>query len=359
MPTPRLRRLLARSLELIAILAVAALGIVYAMARTSSTGFVFEVEDHQVALTIDNRTGEVSVDDTPGYKVLLPWLQDAYWLDKSPIEYTMTGDAWVNHNLVPKLVARASDGSTFWFDTVKIQYAIRPEDASKVLRDAGAEYSWHHGAMDAFARSILRDEFGRHTAEQISRADVLRDAMLRAKDRLSTALAGRGLVVHEIVASKPAFPSEFESIVQRRRVADREIETLVQQLDQLRASREDRLAKLKRDRALAETLSRDTLTNGLAKAGRDAERTRADADDAYQAKLRAGSQRMAELLSQADSAVEKYTKEAEGFRARAEALAVQGELSVRKKLIENLSKTDIVLEPFESKDARTARAGGF
>lgn len=358
MPAPRLRRLIARAAELIAILALAVLGVVYAMARASSTGFFVDVEDHQAALFVDNRTGEVRVDDTPGYHALLPWLQDAYWLDKSPVEYTMTGDAWVNDNLVPKLVVRASDGATFWFDTVKVQYAIRPEDAWKVIRDAGAEYSWHHGPMDAFARSVLRDEFGRHTAEEITRAEVLRDATLRAKARLAQGLAGRGLVVHEILTSKPVFPDEFESIVQRRRLADREIETLVQQLDQLRASREDRLAKLRRDKELAETLARDVLTNALAKADRDAMRARAEADDAYEAKIRAGEQRQAELLSQADSSVEKYTKEAEGFRARAEAVAAQGELAVRKRLIENLAKVEIVLEPFESKDARALPAGG-
>jgi hypothetical protein len=345
-------------LELTAILALAALGVVYAMARASSTGFLVKIEDHQVAAFVDNRTGDVRVDDTPGYHTLLPWVQDAYWLDKSPVEYTMTGDKWVNFNLVPKLVVRASDGSTFWFDTIKIQYAIRPEDAWRVIRDAGAEYSWHQGAMDAFARSVLRDEFGRHTAEQITRAEVLRDATLRAKERLGQDLAARGLVVNEILTSKPAFPSEFESIVQRRRVADREIETLVQQLEQLRASREDRLAKLKRDKELAETLARDELTKSLAKADRDAERTRADADTAHRAKLRAGEERKSELLSQADSSVEKNTKEAEGFRARADALAAQGELAVRKTLIENLAKTEIVLEPFESKEARALRAGG-
>lgn len=340
-----------------AILGIAALAVVYVMSRASSTGFLFKIEDNQVALFVDNRTGEVRVDDTPGYQALLPWLQDAYWVDKSPIEYTMAGDAWVNHNAVPKLVVRASDGSVFWFDTVKVQYAIRPEDAWKVIRDSGAEYSWHHGAMDAFARSILRDEFGRHTAEEITRAEVLRDATLRAKARLNEALAVRGLVVQEILTSKPAFPGEFESIIQRRRVADREIETLVQQLDQLRASREDRLAKLTRDKQLAETLARDALSNSLAKASRDAERTRADANTAYQTKIRAGEQRKSELLSQADSSIEKYSKEAEGFRARADALATRGELAVRKRLIENLAKTEIVLEPFESKDTY-AQAGG-
>jgi len=349
---------LARALELTAILALAVLGVVYAMSRASSTGFLVEIEDNQVAVLVDNRTGEARVDDTPGYHALIPWLQDAYWLDKSPVEYTMTGDTWVNFNLVPKLVVRASDGSTFWFDTLKIQYAIRPEDAWKVIRDAGAEYSWHQGAMDAFARSVLRDEFGRHTAEEITRAEVLRDATLRAKERLAKGLAARGLVVNEILTSKPAFPNEFESIVQRRRVADREIETSVQQLDQLRASRDDRMAKLKRDKELAETLARDELTKALAKSRRDAERARADTITAYQAKIRAGDARRAELLSLADSSVEKYSKEAEGFRARADALAAQGQLAVRKTLIENLAKTEIVLEPFESKEARAMRAGG-
>ncbi len=37
-------------------------------------------------------------------------------------------------------------------------------------------------------------------------------------------------------------------------------------------------------------------------------------------------------------------------------MAAQGELAVLKKLIENLAKTEIVLEPFESLDDRVRRA---
>ncbi len=356
MPARAIRRIALRLLEVVAIVGLTALGVLYVMKNASSTGFLVEVADHQVALLVDNRDGSVRVDDTPGYHALIPWVQDAYRLDKSPIEYLMKGEQWANYNQVPKLTVRAKDGSSFWFDSVKVQYAIRPEDAWKVTRDAGAEYGWHMGTMDAFARSILRDEFGRHTAEEVVRAEVLRDATLRAKARLGDALAHRGLVVHEILTSKPVFPNEYESVVQRRKVAEREMETITQQLEQLSASRVDRLAKLERDKSLAEALARDQLTKSLAKAQRDAERARAEAGNAYEAKVRAGEQRRDELLSQADASVEKYTKEAEGFRARADAMAAQGELAVLKKLIENLAKTEIVLEPFESHEDRVRRA---
>jgi regulator of protease activity HflC (stomatin/prohibitin superfamily) len=355
MPARSPRRPILRLFEFVAVVGLAALGVLYVMKEASSTGFLVKVADHQVALLVDNRDGRVRVDDTPGYHALIPWVQDAYLLDKSPIEYLMAGDQWANYNQVPKLTVRAKDGATFWFDSVKVQYAIRPEDAWKVTRDTGGEYGWHQGTMDAFARSILRDEFGRHTAEEVVRAEVLRDATLRAKAQLGEALAHRGLVVHEILTSKPIFPNEYESVVQRRKVAEREMETITQQLEQLGASRSDRLAKLERDKSLAEELARDQLTKNLAKAQRDAARARAEADNAYEAKVRAGEQRRDELLSQADASVEKYKKEAEGFRARADALAAQGELAVLKKLIENLAKTEIVLEPFESLEDRARR----
>lgn len=359
MQTRRRWRILGRVVEGLAVLALAAGAVLFVMKRVSSTGFLVHVADHQVAMLVDNRTGDVRVDDTPGYHALIPWIQDAYRLDKSPIEYLLTGEQWVNYNHVPRLVVRASDGATFSFEAVRVQYAIRPEDALTVTRDAGAEYGWHHGTMDAFARGILRDEFGRHTAEEITRAEVLREATLRAKARLGEALEPHGLVVHEILTSKPSFSAEYESIVQRRKVADREIETLVQQLEQLRASREERLAKLRRDKELAAELGRDQLRKNVAKAEREATRARAEADNAYEAKVRAGEQRRAELLSQADSAVERYTKEAEGFRARADALAAQGELAVLKTLIENLAKTEIVLEPFEPVAPKAVHAGGL
>lgn len=348
-PSPR-RRAVARGLEVIAILGLASLLVLLVMARASSTGFLVSVADHQVALLIDNRTGKVRVDETPGYHALVPWVQDAYRLDKSPVEYVMEGEKWLDFNHVPRLFVRASDGANFWFESVEVQYAIRPEDAWEVTRDAGAEYGWHHGPMDAFARSILRDEFGRHTAEEIARAEVLRDATASAKARLGEALAPHGLVVREILTSKAAFSTEYESIVQRSKVADREIETLVQQLDQLRASRADRMAKLEREKELAASLARDQLAKTLAKAERDAARTRAEADIAFDARIRAGEQRKAELASAADALVEQYTKEAEGLRARADALAAQGELAVRKRWIESLAKVEFSIEPVRDAD---------
>ena len=353
------KRLFLRLCEASAILCVAALGVLYAMSRASSTGFLVSVEDHHVALLVDNRSGDVRVDDTPGFHVLAPWLQDAYRLDKSAIEYVMEGEQRVNDNLVPRLEVRAADGAPYWFENVRIQYAIRPEAAWQVVRDAGADYAWHYGTLDAFARGILAEELGRHTAEEIVRAEVLRDATLRAKTRLGEALARRGLVVHEVLTSKPAFPKEYEAIVQRRKVAEREMETIAQSLAQLRASREDRRAKLERDRTLSEALLRDQLTKNRAKAERDAERARVEAENAYRAKVRQGELRQAELLSQADSATVRYTNEAAAFRARAEAVAAQGELAVLKTLIANLAKTEIIVEPFESAEQRARRTAGL
>ena len=346
-------------LETTAIVGLAGIGVLYVMSRSSETGFLMHIADHEAALLIDNRTGEVRATDTPGYQVLIPWIQDGYWLDKSPIEYRMEGDAWANHNQVPRLVVRASDGAKFSFDTVQIQYAIRPESAYEVTRLAGAGYGWHHGPMDAYARAILADEFGRHTAEEIARAEVLRDATLRAKERLGAALDGSGLAVREILTSKPLFAAEYESVVQRRKVADREVEQLAQQIEQLRASRETRLAKLRRSNELQAAASVDELGRKLARAERDAERDRVQADTAYDARIRAAEKRRVELISQADASVQKYTKEAEGFRAKADALAAQGELAVRQRLIENLKKVEFTIEPFDAAGADAGQSAHF
>ncbi|MEM9799969.1 MAG: SPFH domain-containing protein [Planctomycetota bacterium] len=318
------------------------------MNSTSNTGTLLTVGADHVSVVIGAFDDSVDVDDAPGMRALTPWLQDAYLVAKSPIEYAMTGNAWKNNNRVPRLAVRSADGSNFWFEDVRIQYAADPDRADEVLRDTGGDFAWHHGTMDAYARAVLRDAFGRYTAEEIVLQENQRDATARAKERLDEVLGMHGLYVIELSTSKPGFPKEYESVVQRRQIAEQEVQKIAQELAQLEASRADRLAKIERDKQRADTTMRSGLAFDLRDARRVALRTRAEADRAFESRVRAGTRLRDEKVSQADALTERYTKEAEGLRARADALRAHGPMAVRRALVDGLSKVQFEIAPHEA-----------
>jgi len=330
--------------------------VLFWLNSSSGTGTVLRTQDHEVTAVVDAFSGQVQVDDTPGFRLLRPFLEDAYSVVKSPVEYAMTGNEWKNHNFVPRLSVRAADGSTVWFEDVRIQYGVRPDRAWDVMRDQGGDYAWRHGLIDAYARSELRAAFGRFTAEEVVRQDNLRAGRLEAKERLSNVLESHGLVVLELSTSAPAFPKEYESVVQRRQVAEQEKMKIDQELEQLQASREDRLAKIERDKDLEATRMRSSIAMELAEARRQAMRKRDSADRDHAARIAAGNREQEEMASRADSLVTKYTSEAEGLQERADALAAKGLMAVRRALVDGLAKVQFEIKPFEGQTGGVRRA---
>ncbi|QDV05031.1 SPFH domain / Band 7 family protein [Planctomycetes bacterium Poly30] len=328
-------------------LGLAALAVAYWLNATSSTGTVFKVEDRTVAAIVHAFDGTVTLDDTPGYRVIRPFLEDGYSVIKTPAEYRMTGNELVGDHQVPRLGVRAADGSNAWFEDVRIQYAPRPERAWDVLRTSGGDHAWRHGVIDAYARACLRDALGLYTAEEIVRQENLRAARLDATRRLDTALEPHGLRVLELTISSPAFPKKYEFVIQRRQVAEQEAQKITQELQQLRASRADRIAKLERDKALERTRMRTKIAGELAAARQSAYVERSSADFAYEARIRAGERERLERTSQADALVAKYEAEAAGVLARAEALAAEGSMAVRKALVESLKNVKFEIAPLE------------
>lgn len=336
-------------------LGIAAVAVAYWLNSTSSTGTVLKVDDHSVAAIVGAFDGSVVLDDTPGYRVVRPFLEDGYSVIKSPAEYRMTGNELVNDNLVPRLGVRAADGSNVWFEDVRIQYGVRPERTWDVLRTSGGDYAWRHGVLDAYARSCLRDALGAYSAEEIVRQENLRAARQDATRRLNLALEPHGLSVLELTVSSPAFPKKYESVIQRRQIAEQEALKITQELQQLRASKADRLEKLERDKALERTRMRTSLAKELAAAKQSAYLARGAADYAYTERIAAGERMRIQRESEADALIAKYTAEAEGVQARADALAAEGGMAVRKALVESLKNVTFEIAPFEKPIEERAR----
>lgn len=309
-------------------------------------GGVVEVRDDQVVVIANYLTGETAVDSQPGYKFFLPFLQQAFLFDKTTQKFLMSGERDRDENNVAKLTVRANDGSNFWFDDVEVQYAIRPEMASFLLSDSGPDDAFKRDWVRAYARSILRDEFGMFSASQVADQSNYSQATSQARDRLNNALNAHGIEIVQIVTPKPKFDERYERAIEDRKVANQEVERIKARADQLRQERERRLAEIDAVKAVEYEELKGTLEQTRIAAEQELVRIERSAD-AYKTRLVGeGEAKRAALVEEARGLTERAIKEAEGLQKQAEALALQGEVLVREILAERLDEIEFTLVPY-------------
>lgn len=342
-PRSRLRRL---ALELPLVL-IAALLIIYSALRIrADDGGLITISDHQAGVLVDFRTGRLTPDVSPGVKTFIPWLQRWYRLDRRPIEYVMAGNEHLDENRVPRLLVRGSDGTSYIFERVELQYALDTERLTTALRDSGPG-SGYRRLVDAYARPILRDAFGRYTPQEIVLPDRKQKATEEAKRELSKALAVHGIQVLELSVSKPTFPKAYEDTIDRRRVAEQDLAKLRRERQQLLEIKPTRFAHLRRMKELERNREVAKLQRRLEKARLAAQRAREEADRYHTGRLLAGQLARDERVSQAAAQEVTFRKEAEGFRAHTDALAAGGASVVRAALVKQLSKIQFELVPYD------------
>ena len=330
-------------LALGAILIVLTVGL--AMAITGRLGFT-TVETSEVAVKVNYLTGGSTVLTQPGYKFFLPAVEEVFVLDKRFQNFEMRGDQFVGNSVVPKLSVRANDGSNFRFESLEIQYALIPSAAAEVLSLAGPGDGYKDEWIKAHTRSILRDEFGRFSAEEIADPGKLQTAFAASKQRLTEALEPYGLRIIEMPQQRPNFDTEYERAIEERKVTDQDVERLVAMEDQLMREREQRLAGVEREKSIEMESLKGELDRERLGAERDAIQLRKAADAYGLEQVAAGQAQQAQLLAEARGKTEQYTKEAEGVRARAEALAERGEVVVREAIVEQLKRIRFTLVPY-------------
>lgn len=333
-------------LELLLTLLLTPLLVLAGLAWASGDAGIARVGDDQVAVVFDHWSGRARAVTTPGRRVFVPWLQQVVLLDKSPIEYRFGGNDKGADNRYPRLLVRANDGSSFWFDAFSLSYAILPAEAARVLFDAGPGEAYKKDLVNAFARSVLRDEFGRFSAEEVVRPENLQLARTRARDRMNALLHPHGLDVLEIAAAKPRFDQAYEKAIERRKVGNQEVEHLRVMTQKLEQERIQRIAKLKKEKESQMRVLEGDLEQNRLSAEKEAIKTRRDADIYVMQK--AEEARVARTRKEQEAAALEaaYSKEAEGMGERAKALEAQGADAVRAALIEKLVNIEFTLMPY-------------
>ena len=307
---------------------------------------VTQVQDTEVAVVVNYVSGNREVALDPGFKLYIPFVEEVFKIDKSSQEFVMSGTEYVDANHVPRLTVRANDGSNFWFDEIKILYELIPGDAAKVLEDSGAGDRFKQNWIKAYARSVLRDEFGRYSAVDAADPTQYTAAGTASKVRMNELLAPHGIVVTDIVTPKPKFDADYERAIEDRKVADQEVQRLKARFEQLEQEKEQRIAAVLKEKEIElRALQGDLAKQKLAAQENAIKLTQAAKAYAIE-RQKAGEGEFAQLTAQARGMEAKYTKEAEGLAVKAQALEQRGEVVVREALIEKLMNIRFTLVPY-------------
>lgn len=345
-PDPPLPVKIAAGLLVVVILVLGTLGL------TGKLGLT-RVEANEVAVRVNYLTGTETVVITPGYQFYVPFLMDIYKFDGTTQEYVMAGNSYRKTNIAPYLTVRANDGSNFWFDELKIQYELIPGAADTLLTDSGLGDTYKQEWIKAYARSVLRDEFGRYSAVDAADPTTYKAAPEEARRLMNEILEPHGITVVRIITPNPQFDDRYEAAIEQRKEADQEVEELRARVEQLVQEREQRLAAVRKEKEVEMQELRGTLAKDLLAAEQAAIRVTKAADAFSTERTAEGRAVEARLTAEAQGLTAKYTKEAEGIESRAKALEQRGEVVVREALVEKLLGVQFTLVPYSRDPAPT------
>ena len=304
-------------------------------------GLTVKIESNETGLKLDPWTGAVSTLDGAGFHWALPGLAEVYRV--STVPRTMVfGD----EDGPPRLEVRSADGSGFHFEELRVDYRVPAEGASAFLRDSGPEAGAAARWVAAMTRPILCEEFGRHTAQEITDAETREEARVRAFERLAAALGPHGVTLDDLSTGVLAFDRAYEAAIQKRKVADQEVERLTETLVQKEREREKRLTAIRAEIEVRDELLQAELERLVIEAGTAAQAARAHADSWALTRRAQGEVERDGLLAQAATHEEVARKEVAAFEAELAALEGRGLVVVREQLVDALAGTRFKLTPF-------------
>ncbi|OUU24287.1 MAG: hypothetical protein CBC13_03865 [Planctomycetia bacterium TMED53] len=275
-------------------------------------------------------------------------------MDKSPNEFEMKGTRNIDYNHVQELSVRASDGSSFKFNEISLQYQLIPSETAKILQDSGPGDAFKRNWVRAFARSVLRDEFGRYSSEDIADPSNYTTATTKSKERLNEYLKDHGIEILQIITPKPSFDVKVENAIEDRKNANQEVERLRIEQAKLINELERKLAETERTKASEYEAALGKLEADKINAEKDRVKVEKSADAYKITQMNQGKAEEAKKTQEARALDTRARKQAEGLLARVAALEKQGEVLVREELSKLFQRVRFSVVPYR-RDAAPVR----
>jgi membrane protease subunit HflC len=324
-------------------LAGATLALIIVAFRSCAT-----VDAGQVAVRVNNLTGSMEVITQPGLILRLPFgVHSVYMLDVSPQTFHLRGQANKGPLEGRELTVRASDGSLFAFNDTTLLFRAIPGKADLTLRDSGlghAYYEW----MLPYARSILRDEFGRESTISVSNPTSFGQAEERAKKRINTLLGQHGIEVTSIVTPRPRFTKEYEDLIEARNQTENQLAVIDSELSRARTERDRKLAEVERDQNKIIQTKRAELETALATAVTAQVETHRQVDTYKIEKLAAGQAARSASQGKAEELKGQLNADYAAKRAEIDAFRNQPVERVMERLGERLKGSTIEIQPYRN-----------
>ena len=310
-------------------------------------GGVIDVKPGEVAVVINN-TGlgifgtEHRVIIDQGAKTFIPGFQSIHILERRPQVLVMAKKSEArrredNRATVTKnLTVRAYDGSNFYFDRLEIHYQIIPSEAAVVLSNIGPYSEFKEDIVEAHAREILRDEFGRYSFLEVANPATYTTATTEAKKRINDRLGPYGLEVTQIVTPKPKFENRVEKAIEDRQNAEQEVEVQEEKRRKLEQEKGLKLQSIEQSKNAEYQALIAELEAKKKAASNKLIRQKREADKYYIGKQASGEAYSAEKLLRAKANEIAYTKKAEALSAKITALGASGTDVLNRVIAENI-----------------------
>ncbi len=312
------------------------------------------LEAGEVGLRINNVTGAQETLIQPGIKLRLPFgIHSFYVLDASPQTFTMQGDRNLDDLRVRELTVRASDGSNFVFKDTTVIFRVLGDKAQDVVADAGAEGRFRFW-MRPYARSILRDEFGKESTISVSNPANFGEATERARERLNERLGKHGIIVDQIVTPRPRFSEKYEGLIESRNGAENQLSVIRSDLARSKTDRQRQLAEVDRDQNRIMQEKKTELETTLAQAVTDQAQVKRAADTDRIEKIGTGQAALSAATSQAEELRGELNAVYQTKKAEIDAFRNQPVERVMERLGERLENVTIDIQPWAD-DAAPSR----
>jgi regulator of protease activity HflC (stomatin/prohibitin superfamily) len=187
-----------------------------------------EIQADEVAVIINNITGNIKTIDRAGAVVYYPFIQDLYILDKREQEAPMaSSNISADFPQGNPIILKTRDGGDVSIDLV-IQYKLIAKLASRVVQDTGFGEEFKEKWIWDYARTICRYEFGDLSISEFPDS-VKREEKIRAStNELNNLLNPHGIFVTSLNFIDYRYYREYAEKIHERRLADKEVEEQVQ-----------------------------------------------------------------------------------------------------------------------------------
>jgi hypothetical protein len=183
-----------------------------------------EIQADEVAVIINNITGNIRTIERAGAVVYYPFIQDLYILDKSEQATPMTSaNISADYPEGNPVILKTRDGGDVSLDLI-IQYILIPAMADKIVQNTGIGDVFKEKWIWDYAKTICRYEFGELQIHEFPDADKRLQKTEEAKEELNRLLNPHGIFITSLNFIDYRYYREYAEKIQERRLADKEVE---------------------------------------------------------------------------------------------------------------------------------------